>query len=133
MRKGRRTVRSAGLTLAVVFRLYPHQVPISCRTLCGGPPGTTDDPHARVSGFHRRSVRRRQRSRHIPEPEELIAKLGFYLRNDDAREAIARAAYRCTIREYRFRRGLHRAAGLIGGGIERIGWKHPLEAANQNR
>jgi spore maturation protein CgeB len=63
-------------------------------------------------------------------PDELIAKLEYYLEKQDARDRIARAAYRRTMHEYRFRSIVHRAAGLIAGGMERIGWKlHPFVKA----
>jgi spore maturation protein CgeB len=56
--------------------------------------------------------------------DDLIDKLKYFLLNESEREAVARRAYRRTMRDYRFA-GVARQAGvLIRKGMERIAWMH---------
>jgi len=56
---------------------------------------------------------------------ELIAKIEYYLKNDEERRRIALNSYRKTMRDYRFITLKHRAAQLIEAGMARVGWQKP--------
>jgi len=54
--------------------------------------------------------------------DDLIDKIRYFLSHEAEREAISRAAYRRTMRDYRFAEVASQAANLIERGMERIGW-----------
>ncbi len=57
------------------------------------------------------------------QADEMIEKIRYYLENENERQQIALNGFRRTMRDYRMRHCLHRAAELILQGMGEAGWK----------
>lgn len=55
------------------------------------------------------------------DADDLVDQLEFYLRNDEARQAIALAGHRRALRDHRFRHRMIQAVALIRSGLQEVG------------